>query len=87
MHEELWLHRWPVLTHAINLLFHDGGHEIDKTILMPSNIQTSKYNKFLYIYIYMYIYNYGSTQTYTKLKVYNHPTPKYSKGIWEWKEH
>ena len=28
-------------------------------------------------------YNYGSTQTYTKLKIYNHQTPKYSKGIWE----
>ena len=31
----------------------------------------------------------GSTQTYTKytkLKIYNHQTPKYSKGIWKWKE-
>ena len=34
-----------------------------------------------FIYIYIYIYNYGSTQTYTKLKIYNHQTPKYSKGI------
>ena len=40
----------------------------------------------IYIYIYIYIYNYGSTQTYTKLKIYNHQTPKYSKGIWDWKE-
>ena len=38
------------------------------------------------VYIYIYIYNYGSTQTYTKLKIYNHQTLKYSKGIWEWKE-
>ena len=38
------------------------------------------------ISFYIYIYNYGSTQTYTKLKIYNHQTPKYSKGIWEWKE-
>ena len=30
--------------------------------------------------------DYGSTQTYTKLKIYNHQTPKYSKSIWEWKE-
>ena len=37
----------------------------------------------IYIYIYKYIYNYGSTQAYTKLKIYNHQTPKYSKGIWE----
>ena len=29
----------------------------------------------------MYIYNYGSTQAYTKLKIYNHQTLKYSKGI------
>ena len=29
---------------------------------------------------YIYIYNYGSTQTYTQLKIYNHQTPKYSKG-------
>ena len=27
--------------------------------------------------------DYGSTQTYTKLKIYNHQTPKYSKSIWE----
>ena len=26
------------------------------------------------------------TQTYTKIKIYNHQTPKYSNGIWEWKE-
>ena len=31
----------------------------------------------------VFLYNYGSTQTYTKLKIYNHQTPKYSKGIWE----
>ena len=30
-----------------------------------------------------FLYNYGSPQTYTKLKIYNHQTPKYSKGIWE----
>ena len=30
-----------------------------------------------------FLYNYGSTQTYTKLKIYSHQTPKYSKGIWE----
>ena len=35
---------------------------------------------------FLYIYNYGSTQTYTKLKIYNHQTLKYSKGIWEWIE-
>ena len=28
----------------------------------------------------VFLYNYGSTQTYTKLKTYNHQTPKYSKG-------
>ena len=33
-----------------------------------------------------FFYNYGSTQTYTKLKIYNHQTPEYSKGIWERKE-
>ena len=37
-------------------------------------------------YIYIHIYKYGSTQTYTKLKVYNHQAPKYSKGIWDWKK-
>ena len=36
--------------------------------------------------LYIYIYNYGSTHTYTKLKIYSQQTPKYSKGIWEWKE-
>ena len=41
---------------------------------------------FLQLIFYKYIYHYGSTQTYTKLKIYDHQTPKYSKGIWEWKE-
>ena len=31
----------------------------------------------------MYIYIYDSTQTYTKLKIYDHETTKFSKGIWE----
>ena len=36
--------------------------------------------------VYMYInflHNCDSTQTYTKLKIYNHQTQKYSKGVWE----
>ena len=37
----------------------------------------------LSFYIYIYIYIYDSTQTYTKLKIYDHETPKCSKGIWE----
>ena len=36
-----------------------------------------------YEIFFIYIYNYGSTQTFTKQKIYNHQTPKYSKGIWE----
>ena len=35
---------------------------------------------------FVFFDNYGSTQTYTKLKIYNHQTPKYSKCIWERKE-
>ena len=34
-------------------------------------------------YSIFFKYNNGSTQTYTKLKIYNHQTSKYSKGIWE----
>ena len=50
-----------------------------------------KYPKFkvsdlVKIFFFFYIYNYGSKQTYNKLNIYNHQTPKYSKGIWEWKK-
>ena len=40
----------------------------------------STYLHFLTVhtYIYIYIYDFGSAQTYTKLKIYNHQTPKYS---------
>ena len=38
---------------------------------------------YIYTYIFIYIYNHGSTQTYSRLNIYNHHTPRYSKGIWE----
>ena len=30
----------------------------------------------LMVFFFFFKYNYGSTQTYTKLKIYNHQTPK-----------
>ena len=38
---------------------------------------------FALIFFFFFIHNNGSTQTFTKLKIHNHQTPKYSKGIWQ----